>query len=151
MLLRLLQRLFRSAPRAPADPRLAQDPWLGALFARLGERYLLAPDGSRILRRTGRARFNAMPVFLDSSQRIVRGDYEVRGDPARGKSILDARVSGPLAALGLTPAEESVEEWAGAVLTRSYQGRCDSAEQAAAAVKFFCEESELQINTAAET
>ena len=35
-------------------------------------------------------------------------------------------------------------------LTRRYEGQCDSAEQAAAAVRFFCEESELQINTAAE-
>jgi hypothetical protein len=37
------------------------------------------------------------------------------------------------------------------VLTRRYQGRCDAPEQAAAAVRFMCEESELQINLAAES
>src|SRR5438477_7059280 len=132
MLRRLLQ-LFRPRPRKPQDPRLAADPWLGAVFARLGERYQLGPDGAQVLRRTGRARFNPMPVWLRGH--TVLGDYEVRGDPARAKSILDSRVSGPLQELGLAPVNESVEEWAGTVLTRRYQGPCDSAEQAAAAVK----------------
>jgi len=36
------------------------------------------------------------------------------------------------------------------VLTRRYEGRCETAEAAAAAVRFFCEESETQINLAAE-
>ena len=153
-MLRRLFRLFRRAPKAPprpADPRLAQDPWLAALFARLGGRYQLGPDGPEgapILRRTGRARFNPMPVWLQ--ERTVRGEYEVRGDPAQGKAILDARMTGPLRSLGLLQVGERIEEWAGSVLLRRYEGRCDSPEQAAAAVKFFCEESELQINTAAE-
>jgi len=36
------------------------------------------------------------------------------------------------------------------VLVRTYEGKYDSAERAAAAVRFFCEESETQLNTAAE-
>lgn len=152
-MLRRLFRLLRRAPakpKRPADPRLAADPWLGGIFARLGERYQLAPDGVRILRRTGRARFNPMPVFLDGNSREVRGDYEVRGDAAAGQALLDQRVTSPLASLGLAPAGESVEEWAGTVLIRRYAGCCESPEQAAAAVKFMCEESELQVNLAAE-
>jgi hypothetical protein len=145
---RKLLQLFRARPKRPADPRLAQDPWLGAIFASLGERYQLAPAGARILRRTGRARFNPMPVWLQG--RTVRGDYEVRGDPALARSLLDARVSAPLAALGLSPAGETVEDWAGSVLTRRYEGSCGSAGQAAAAVRFLCEDSELQVNLAAE-
>ena len=148
-----LRKLFARAPKAPprvADPRLAADPWLGALFADLGERYRLADDGEQILRRTGRARFNKLPVWVQSAERSVRGDYEVRGDVARGRALLDERVTAPLAALGLSKGIESVEDWAGDVLTRRYQGRCQAAATAAAAVKFFCEESELQINTAAE-
>jgi hypothetical protein len=43
-----------------------------------------------------------------------------------------------------------VEDWAGTVLTRRYEGKCDSPEQAAAAVRFACEESETQVNLAAE-
>lgn len=153
-MLRRLFRLFRRAPKKPklaADPRLLADPWLGGIFARLGERYQLAPDGARILRRTGRARFNPMPVFLDSAAHDVRGDYEVRGDPVAARAFLDRRVTSSLAALGLTPAGESVEEWAGSVLIRRYAGRCESPEQAAPAVKFMCEESELQVNLAAES
>jgi hypothetical protein len=144
---------MRKPPPAPADPRLAADAWLGAIFARLGERYQLGPDsadGARVLRRTGRARFNPMPIWLSSADHAVRADYEVRGDAASGKSLLDQRVGAAMASLGLAQAGESVEEWAGTVLTRRYQGRCDSAESAAAAVRFVCEESETQINLAAE-
>src|SRR5438477_3991642 len=118
-LLRRLRALFAPRPPPPPprppDPRLEQDPWLGGLFARLGERYQLGPDsaeGARVLRRTGRARFNAMPVWLRSPERAVRGDYEVRGDTAAGKALLDRRVTERLAALGLLPASDSVEEWA---------------------------------------
>ena len=162
-LFKLLRSFFRPRPppppRRPADARLAQDPWLGGVFARLGDRYQLGadgPDGARILRRTGRARFNPMPVWLTSAGKLVRGDYEVRGQgdrdvaAAQSRSLLDQRVTGQLEALGLLPSGESVEEWAGTVLTRRYQGRCESPEQAAAAVRFLCEESETQINTAAE-
>ena len=81
MIRRLLRALFRPrpprAPRRPPDPRLEQDPWLGRLFAQLGERYQLGPDGpdgARVLRRTGRARFNPMPVWLRAQERLVRGD-----------------------------------------------------------------------------
>lgn len=148
-----LRKLFARAPKKPpavADARLASDPWLGALFAHLSDRYRLADDGEQILRRTGRARFNKMPVWVKSAARAVAGDYEVRGDVARGRTLLDERVGPPLSALGLSKGIESVEDWAGDVLTRRYEGRCDDAATAAAAVKFFCEESELQINTAAE-
>ncbi len=152
-MIRFLRKLFTRAPKAPppwADARLAADPWLGELFAHLSDRYRLAEDGAQILRRTGRARFNKMPVWVKSAERSVLGDYEVRGDVARGRALLDQRVGPKLAALGLSKGIESVEDWAGDVLTRRYQGRCDEARAAAAAVKFFCEESELQINTAAE-
>jgi hypothetical protein len=74
----------------------------------------------------------------------------VRGDTGAAKSLLDQRFSGRLAALGLSVAGESVEEWAGTVLTRRYEGRCDTAQSAAAAVRFLCEESEQLINLAAE-
>ena len=148
-----LRKVFARAPKAPprvADPRLAADPWLGELFAHLSDRYRLGEDGAQILRRTGRARFNKMPVWVNAAERSVAGDYEVRGDVARGRALLDERVGPRLAALGLSKGIESVEDWAGDVLTRRYQGRCEAAPGAAAAVKFFCEESELQINTAAE-
>lgn len=144
---------LRKPPRAPPDPRIASDPWLGGIFARLGERYQLGPestDGTRVLRRTGRARFNPMPVWLSSAEHAVRADYEARGDAASAKALLDQRFGARLASLGLAPAGDSVEEWAGTVLTRRYQGRFDSAESAAAAVRFVCEESETQINLAAE-
>lgn len=153
-MLRRLIRLLRRSPakpaKPPADARLAADPWLGGIFARLGERYQLGPDGARILRRTGRARFNPMPVFVDAATHEVRGDYEVRGDATAARALLDERLAAKLFALGLAQASESTEEWAGTVLTRRYSGRCDGPEQAAAAVKFICEESETQVNLAAE-
>jgi hypothetical protein len=154
---KFLRGLFTPRPRkpppAPADPRLAADAWLAEIFARLGERYRLGPDaadGAQVLRRTGRARFNPMPVWLSAAEHLVRADYEVRGEAAAGKALLDRRLTAQLSGLGLAQAGESVEEWAGTVLTRRYQGRCDSAESAAAAVRFACEESETQINLAAE-
>src|SRR5438132_10984827 len=150
---RLLRSFFTPAPKKPRpqdDPRLAADPWLGGTFARLGERYRLAPDGSQVLRRTGRARFNPMPVWLRSADHMVRGDYEVRGDTAAARALLDERVGGRLSALGLASTGDAIEEWAGSVLTRHYEGRCESPEQAAAAVRFICEESETQVNLAAE-
>ena len=154
MLRGLIQRLrkaFRPAPPRPkpqADPRISADPWLRPLFEALGERYQLGPDGAQVLRRTGKARFNPMPVWLRAG--LVQGDYEVRGDAAQAAALLDARVTGPLAALGLAPAASTVEEWAGTVLTRRYEGRCEDPRAAAAAVRYFCEESELQVNLAAE-
>lgn len=157
MIRSLFRALFRPrpppAPPRPSDPRLEQDPWLGEMFAQLGERYQLgadAPEGVRVLRRTGRARFNPMPVWLRPQERVVRADYEVRGDPSAAKALLDARVSAQLIALGLPQAGESVEEWAGTVLTRTYAGRCETAGQAAAAVRFVCQGSETQVNLAAE-
>jgi len=154
---KLIRSFFRPRPPPPpprpADPRLEQDAWLGGTFARLGERYQLGPDspeGARVLRRTGRARFNPMPVWLRTVDRAVRGDYEVRGEAAAARALLDQRVGGKLSALGLAQAGESIEQWAGTVLIRRYEGRSDSAEKAAAAVHFLCEESESQINLAAE-
>src|SRR5437588_11322079 len=125
MLLRVLRALFRPRPPPPpprpADPRLDTDPWLGTMFAILGERYQLGPDsagGTQVLRRTGRARFNPMRVRLLPVQRLVRGEYEMRGEAGAAKSLLDQRVSGRLAALGLSGAGESGEEWGGTVLQR---------------------------------
>ena len=146
-------------PAAPADPRLETDPWLGALFAQLGNRYQLGPDtpeGARVLRRTGRARFNDMPVWLRAAERTVRASYEVRahGDrkaaTAQARAILDERATAPLAARGLLPGADSIEDWGGTVVQRSYQGRCEDPSAAAAAVRYVCEESEPQVDTAAE-
>ena len=147
MLHRLL-RLFRkkAAPRAPKYG----DPWLDGMFARLGDRYQLAPDGARVLRRTGRARFNPMPVWVDKVSHEVRGDYEVRGEAAAARALLDQRVTSRLSQLGLSQADEKNEDWAGNVLTRRYAGKCETPETAAAAVRFICEESESQVNLAAE-
>jgi hypothetical protein len=156
-MLRKLLRLFRSRrpspPPRPADPRFEADPWLARIFALLGDRYQLGADsaeGARVLRRTGRARFHPMPVWLRPAERSVRGDYEVRGEPAAARALLDLRVSRPLSGLGLAMAAEAVEEWAGTVLTRRYEGKCESADSAAAAVRFVCQESETQVNLAAE-
>ena len=109
----------------------------------------------RILRRTARERFNSMQVWLRPAERLVLGDYEVRahGDPAdalsRARALLDKRVSGSLANLGLAPGREAVEEWGGQVLTRRYEGRLADAAQAASAVEFLCH-SEQIIDTNAE-
>jgi hypothetical protein len=157
-----LRKLFRGflsgkpapPPKAPADPRLEADPWLGEVFARLGDRYHLSDDGERVLRRTGRARFNPMPVWIRG--RIVACDYEVRaeGTPqaaaAEARRLLDAKVASPIAGFGLALSGEKLEEWAGTVLVRSYQGRFESPAGAAAAIRFVCEDSETQLNTAAE-
>jgi hypothetical protein len=119
----------------------------------LPDRYQLGPDaaeGAQVLRRTGKARFNPMRVWLRPAERLVRGEYEVRGEPAGAKALLDARVSQRLAGFGLTVAAETVDDWGGAVLTRRYEGKCDSPDQAAAAVRFLCEESEQQVVLAAE-
>jgi hypothetical protein len=155
---KLLRGLFSKKPTPPskaaADPRLAADPWLGALFARLGDRYQLAEDGARILRRTGRARFNPMPVWIRGP--IVSCDYEVRaaGVPevaaAEAARLLDARVGPKLEQLGLMKTGDKLEEWAGTVLVRSFEGCFETAESAAAAIRFICEETETQLNTAAE-
>src|SRR4051794_16236593 len=115
----MLRRIFRALftprppppPPRPADPRLEADPWLGTMFALLADRYQLgadAADGAQVLRRTGRARFNPMRVWLRAADRVVRGEYEVRGEPAAAKALLDARVSQRLAALGLSQAADSV-------------------------------------------
>ena len=157
MLRRLLRLFFRPRPPPPPprppDPRLLADPWLGRLFALLPDRYQLgkeAVEGTQVLRRTGKARFNAMRVWLRPADRVVRGEYEVRGDPAAAKALLDGRISQPLSALGLSAVDESVADWGGSVLTRLYEGRCDSPDRAAAAIRFFCEQSEQQVNLAAE-
>jgi hypothetical protein len=150
----LFARKLAPKPLPAADPRLAADPWLGELFARLGDRYQLGEDGARILRRTGRARFNPMPVWIRG--RAVSCDYEVRaaGAPetaaAEAGKLLDLRVGPRLAQLGLAKTGDKLEEWAGTVLVRGFEGRYDRAESAAAAIRFICEDTETQLNTAAE-
>jgi hypothetical protein len=161
----LLRRLFglRRAMRAPApraqapqDPRVEGNPWLRATFAELGERYRLGDDGAQVLRRTARARFNPMQVWLDAAAHEVAGEYQVRGHGerdaalAQARALLDARVTPRLRALGLVESGDAIEEWGGHVLTRRYRGRCDDAHGAAAAVRFMCQESEQLIDTAAE-
>ena len=155
----LRRKLFESAPApapARADPRLA-DPWLAALFAKLGDRYQLGADGeggAQLLRRTARAKFHPFPIWLRATDRQIAADYEVRAhgaDPAAdARRLLDARVGAQLKALGLSPGDERTEEWGGTVLTRRYAGICADSEVAAAAVRFLCTESELQVDTAAE-
>jgi hypothetical protein len=151
--------LRKGRAAAPSqDPRAAADPWLAGTLAHLGERYRLGeegPDGMRILRRTARERFNPMQVWLRPAERLVAGDYEVRahGDPAvalaKARALLDKRLSGPVARLGLAPGREVVEEWGGQVLTRRYEGRLADAAKAASAVEFICH-SEQIIDTNAE-
>jgi len=156
-LLRLLRPKPRPPPRQPEDPRMAADPWLSGMFARLGERYRLGTDGqdgTQVLRRTARARFNPMLVWLRPAEHVVLGEYQVRaheeGGISQARELLDARVTPPLRALGLEAAAENVEEWGGQVVIRRYQGRCDDAVQAAAAVRYMCQDSEQIIDTAAE-
>jgi hypothetical protein len=156
-LLRLLRPAPKAPPRQPEDPRVAADPWLAKMFAQLGDRYRLggdSPDGTQVLRRTARARFNPMLVWLRPSERIVLGDYQVRSHGSQNaddaRSLLDVRVTPPLRQLGLESSAESIEEWGGHVVTRRYQGRCDDPTVAAAAVRYMCQESEQIIDTAAE-
>ena len=139
-----------------SDPRLA-DPWLQALLSMLGDRYRLGedgPDGTQLLRRTGRARFNPLPVWLRVEGHCVSADYEVRTPAAtaldEARRLLDVRVTPRLGELGLIPLRETVEEWAGSVLTRRYQGSCPEVATAAAAVRFICVESDVQMNIATE-
>jgi hypothetical protein len=141
----------------PGEGGAKGDPWLAGILGQLGERYRLGeegPDGTRLLRRTGRARFNPMPVWLRSEGTRVCGDYEVRAQGATAaddaRKLLDARVGAQLARWGFAPERESIEEWAGTVLTRRYRGSCPDAALAAAAIHFMCVDSELQMNTAAE-
>lgn len=154
-----LRRRARPAPplpAPPADPR-ARDPWLAAILAALGERYQLGDDGAlgtQVLRRTGRARFHPMSVYLRAAAREVAGRYEVRAHGesalADARALLDREVTAALASLGLAAAEESVEEWGGQVLSRVYRGACDAPATAAAAVRFMCQESEQIMDTAAQ-
>ena len=156
-LLRLLRPAPKPPPRQPADPRVAADPWLATLFAQLGDRYRLGSDGSdgaQVLRRTARARFNPMQVWLRPGEHAVLGDYQVRahgdGGADQARALLDARVTPALHHFGLDSAGDTVEEWGGHVLTRRYQGRCDDPAQGAAAIRYMCQESEQLIDTAAE-
>jgi hypothetical protein len=154
---KLFRGLFARRPPPPpkpaADARLAADPWLGELFARLGDRYQLGEDGARIHRRTGRARFNPMPVWVRGP--VVSCDYEVRAPSVpeaavEAGKLLDAVCGRDLAGFGFSQTAEKVEEWAGTVLVRSYEGRFETAAAAAEAIRFVCEETETQLNTAAE-
>src|SRR5262249_24848661 len=82
-----LRNAFRRPTRKarvqrPPDPRVDGDPWLASMLDDLGERYRLGgdlSDGIQVLRRTGKARFNPMRVFLRTPDRTVTGDYGVGG------------------------------------------------------------------------
>jgi hypothetical protein len=141
----------------PPDPRLDGDPWLGALFAALSERYRLGdetPDGFQVLRRTGRERFNPMRLYLRPNAREIAADYDVRirdGKPVEwGRALLDQRVGEPLSGLGLAPGRETLEDWGGQVITRRYEGACADPGRAAEAIRFVCEKSEQVIDAGAE-
>jgi len=167
-MVKTLQRLFfklRNAFRGerkprhdrPADARVDADPWLAGLLDNLGDRYRLAegdgPDGIQLLRRTGKARFNPMRVYLRPTDRGVCGDYDVRvhdGALDAGRALLDRKVTGRLDPLGLKMAKETVEEWGGHVITRRYEGRCSEARIAAEAIRFMCEQSEQVMDTSLE-
>jgi hypothetical protein len=106
------------------------------------------------MRRTGRARFNPMMVFLRAAERLVVGIYEVRGHGAQpdqeARRVLDAKVTTALQALGLSAAGDRTEEWGGLVLIRRYEGRVDEPATAASAIRFMCQESDQIMDTAAE-
>ena len=81
-----LRQRLRGAPRPPAvqrppDARVDASPWLKQLLDELGARYRLGedkPEGSQIVRRTGKERFNPMRVYVRASDAHVAGDYDVR-------------------------------------------------------------------------
>ena len=155
--LRALRGLRKSKVRRPPDPRIDADAWLSTMFDELGERYRLGKDvadGIQVLRRTARARFNPMRVYLRPSNRAVIGDYDVRLRDGKtvsdGRSLLDRKVGARLSELGLRPTKEATEEWGGLVITRRYEGLCPDPHLAASAVRFMCEESEQVIDAAAE-
>jgi hypothetical protein len=144
------------ARRVP-DPRAEADPWLAKILDELGDRYQLGkdtPDGIQVLRRTARARFNPMRVYLQPGTRRVVGDYDVRlrggKSLAEGRALLDRKVSAPLSQFGVQPLRETVEEWGGQVIVRRYQGACADPMLAAAAVRFICEQSEQVMDASAE-
>jgi hypothetical protein len=154
---RLLGAPKKPAAQRPPDPRVDASPWLAQMLDELGARYRLGedkPEGSQIIRRTGKERFNPMRVWVRASDSHVAGDYDVRvrgGKPLDlGRELLDRKITGPLGALGLKPSNETVEEWGGHVLTRRYEGACGDAHTAAAAVRFICEQSDQVIDSEAE-
>jgi len=154
---RVLSGLRQSRPVRPPDPRVDADPWLAQMLDDLGERYRLGkdvPDGIQVLRRTARARFNPMRVYLQPSNRAVLGDYDVRLREGKtipeGRGLLDRKVGARLSELGLRPTREAIEEWGGLVIVRRYEGLCQDAHRAASAVRFMCEESEQVIDAVAE-
>ena len=154
---RVLSGLRQSRPVRPPDPRVDADPWLAQMLDDLGERYRLGkdvPDGIQVLRRTARARFNPMRVYLRPSNRAVLGDYDVRLREGKtipeGRGLLDRKVGARLSELGLRPTREAIEEWGGLVIVRRYEGLCQDAHRAASAVRFMCEESEQVIDAVAE-
>jgi len=127
------------------------------MLDQLGARYRLGedkPEGSQIIRRTGKERFNPMRAYVRASDSHVAGDYDVRvrgGKPLEiGRELLDRKVTGPLAALGLRPTTERVEEWGGHVITRRYEGTCEDPHTAAQAIRFICEQSDQVIDSEAE-
>lgn len=147
----------RPPPQRPPDPRVDASPWLSELLDSLGARYRLGedkPEGARIIRRTGKERFNPMRAWVRASDRHVTGEYDVRVRGGKtlehGRALLDRKVSGRLGELGLKPTTESVEEWGGQVITRRYEGACADALTAAAAVRFMCEQSDQVIDSEAE-
>lgn len=156
-----LGRALRGRKPAPTvrviDARAANSPWLSDLLAELGERYQLGadqPDGIQLLCRTGRARFNPMRVYLRAAEHGLAVDYDARvHDGAtldQGRALLDRKVGQHLGGWGISPAGETVEAWAGQVITRRYQGRCDDVRAAAEAVRFACQESEPMYDTASD-
>ena len=81
-----LRQRLRGAPKKPPaqrppDPRVDGSPWLSKMLDELGPRYRLGEDraeGSQIIRRTGKERFNPMRAYVRASDSHVSGDYDVR-------------------------------------------------------------------------
>ncbi len=156
---RALRALFtdHGPPKPPPDPRALANPWLGGILDQLGDRYRLGDDtpvGIQILRRTGKARFNPMRVWVRPDGQRVTCEYEAHvseGQPAEaGKELLDRAVGGRLQELGLAPLDERVEAWHGHLVTRRYQGPCNGVPAATAAIRFVCEYSETVLDTASQ-
>ena len=106
------------------------------------------------MRRTGKARFNPMRVWLRSEGCVVACDYEVHvgeGKPVdAGRQLLDGAVTGRLKDAGLAQTTEKVEAWHGHMVTRRYEGQCAAASSAASAVRLVCEYTEQVMDTATQ-
>jgi hypothetical protein len=140
---------------------LDASPWLQAVVAELGDKYRLGKDtadGIQVTIRTGiegHRRFNPIRVYLAPATQTVVGDYDVHLGEGQtvlqGRQFLDQRISPNLASAGLGVLKDEVEEWKSPVVCRRYSGVCADGVQAASAVRFMNEGSDLVTQLAAES